>query len=582
MASKFQIPIAFKSDPRGIKEAEGALDGFGKRLGGIALAVGAAFSFRAIGNFAKESVLAAEAAETAQNRLEAVAKATGVFGAETQKVTDRLGEFAQANEMRLAVDDKVIKGVQAQLLSFKALGSSADEVGGAFDRATVAAFDMAAAGFGSAEGNATALGKALENPVKGVSALAKMGTTFTDQQKEQIRVLQESGDLLGAQEIILGEVESQYGGVAEATADASDKLGLAFDNIKETAGAALLPVFAELVEGLLPVTEMLGTTLADAFTELSPVLTDIVGMLPSLLSAFVPLIPILGELAGIFLEMVVQFLPIFVELFEQLLPVIAELAPIIADVFLMALQELMPVFLLLIDALMPIVEALLPVLLDLIITLAPVFVTLIEKMMPLIEKVLPMFIGFIEFLTPIIVWLAELLGEILVVAVGILIGVFEGAEVFFDEFAKFFKNLWLGIQIVFATVINGLISGFENFINFFVEGFNTLLKGINMVRKELGQSELTLAARVQFGRLEVPKLTPLAVGGIVTRPTQALIGEAGPEAVIPLDKLGKMGGNTYNITVNAGMGTNGTQLGAEIVSLIKRYERSSGPVFASV
>jgi hypothetical protein len=42
-----------------------------------------------------------------------------------------------------------------------------------------------------------------------------------------------------------------------------------------------------------------------------------------------------------------------------------------------------------------------------------------------------------------------------------------------------------------------------------------------------------------------------------------------------------MGGNTYNITVNAGMGSNGAQLGEEIVRQIKRYERTSGPVFAS-
>jgi hypothetical protein len=59
----------------------------------------------------------------------------------------------------------------------------------------------------------------------------------------------------------------------------------------------------------------------------------------------------------------------------------------------------------------------------------------------------------------------------------------------------------------------------------------------------------------------------------------ALIGEAGPEAVIPLDKLPM--GNTYNITVNAGMGSgNGAQLGEAVVNAIRSYERSSGPVFA--
>jgi hypothetical protein len=73
----------------------------------------------------------------------------------------------------------------------------------------------------------------------------------------------------------------------------------------------------------------------------------------------------------------------------------------------------------------------------------------------------------------------------------------------------------------------------------------------------------------------------LAKGGIVMGPTNALIGEAGPEAVVPLSKAGNFGGGTYNITVNAGIGTSGAQVGKEIVDAIKKYERSSGPVFAS-
>jgi hypothetical protein len=59
-----------------------------------------------------------------------------------------------------------------------------------------------------------------------------------------------------------------------------------------------------------------------------------------------------------------------------------------------------------------------------------------------------------------------------------------------------------------------------------------------------------------------------------------MIGEAGPEAVVPLSKMGG-GSKTYNITVNAGAGANGALLGKEIVDAIKRYERTSGPVFMS-
>jgi hypothetical protein len=72
----------------------------------------------------------------------------------------------------------------------------------------------------------------------------------------------------------------------------------------------------------------------------------------------------------------------------------------------------------------------------------------------------------------------------------------------------------------------------------------------------------------------------LAQGGIVTGPMNALIGEAGPEAVIPLDKMGRMG-NTYNITVQAGIGTSGVEVGRKVVEMIKAYERTSGKVFAS-
>jgi hypothetical protein len=76
----------------------------------------------------------------------------------------------------------------------------------------------------------------------------------------------------------------------------------------------------------------------------------------------------------------------------------------------------------------------------------------------------------------------------------------------------------------------------------------------------------------------------LAKGGIVMGPTNALIGEAGPEAVIPLSGAnsarGAMG-TTINITVNAGIGTSGSQVGQQIIDAIKKYERTSGAVFAS-
>ena len=103
--------------------------------------------------------------------------------------------------------------------------------------------------------------------------------------------------------------------------------------------------------------------------------------------------------------------------------------------------------------------------------------------------------------------------------------------------------------------------------------------------KSTGGSKITDAERKVITDLanslgvEVPKM---AAGGIVTKPTLALIGEAGPEAVVPLRGRHAQGmGNTINLTVNAGMGADGQVIGREIVDAIKRYERVSGPVFAS-
>ena len=98
--------------------------------------------------------------------------------------------------------------------------------------------------------------------------------------------------------------------------------------------------------------------------------------------------------------------------------------------------------------------------------------------------------------------------------------------------------------------------------------------GGKLTKKEKGK--ITDLA-TQLG-VDIPAM---AAGGIVTKPTLALIGEAGPEAVVPLNGRNTPTGNTINLTVNAGMGADGNQIGREIVDIIKRYERVSGPVFAS-
>jgi hypothetical protein len=87
-------------------------------------------------------------------------------------------------------------------------------------------------------------------------------------------------------------------------------------------------------------------------------------------------------------------------------------------------------------------------------------------------------------------------------------------------------------------------------------------------------SRFTGAARDLM--LERGGFTAFAEGGVVTSPIIGMVGEAGSEAIIPLDRLGEFGGQTINIVINAGIGTDASAVGDEIVNVLQRYNRRNG------
>jgi hypothetical protein len=222
------------------------------------LAPAAIIGLTALSGMAVGAVRAAEEAEVADNRLRNIVDSMGLFGKQTDTVVQRLFDFADATELATAVDGDLIRSTQAKLLTFANLAKTADQVGGAMDRATLAAIDLAAAGFGEAEQNAVQLGKALQDPVKGITALARSGVTFTEQEKEKIATLVESGEVLEAQNLILAAIETQVGGTAAATATGSAKMTVAFGMMSEAIGKALLPLFEALVPILVGFFDLVG------------------------------------------------------------------------------------------------------------------------------------------------------------------------------------------------------------------------------------------------------------------------------------------------------------------------------------
>jgi len=582
--SAINIPVVSKFDPTGLKQAQGALGGFKKSLGGVAAALGAAFSVRAIGNFTKAAVASASTLEESLN-------AVSVSYGDASDAIISLGEDAAT---RLGVTQSAFNESAVRFSAFadRVVGDGGN-VAGFVDDVTTRASDFASV-FNIEVSEAL---QVFQSGLAGeAEPLKRFGINLL-QSEVQAYALREGIISVGEQMTEEQKVQARYGLLMESTAktagdfaNTSDGLansqrilGASFEDMKATVGNALLPAFASLSAGLLPVVERLGPVLTGVMENLAPVIEDIAGQIPSLLESFLPLIPVVGELAVIFFDLVEKILPIFVQLVDMLLPVIEELAPIIADALLVALDALLPIFMSLIDALMPIVEALLPVLTTLITALAPILLTVIEAFMPLIELILPLLIQFIEFLAPILETVAQIMAVVLVEAIGLLIGAIEWVTGSIETFSTFFEDTWNGIKDFFGDIINGLIGGFEGFVNGAIKGVNSVIGAINRISftipdwvPEVGGKSFGFNIP-KIGEISLPRVA-LADGGIVTGPMNALIGEAGPEAVIPLDKMPK--GATYNITVNAGIGTNGAQVGEQIVSAIRKYERTSGPVFA--
>ena len=217
-------------------------------------------------------------------------------------------------------------------------------------------------------------------------------------------------------------------------------------------------------------------------------------------------------------------------------------------------------------------------------------------LLPVLEKALPVLQKFA-------VWAQE--NPTLITAVAVAFGVLAASIVLVN--AAMALNpvvlitagiIALGIAIVGAykkfdtfrsvvrSVVNGVATYFEFMVNAYIKMINLVIKGINLIKpgKDIG----TLG-EVSFGRMGGDggdgganpaglDYKAMATGGIVTSPTMALIGEAGPEAVIPLNKANGLG---MNITVNAGLVSTPDQVGQDIIAAIQKAQRRSGTVFAS-
>ena len=454
---------------------------FGGIIGGIGIAVSGTL------------IKAAQESQKVNKQTEAIIKATG--GA-ANLTTKQISDLANSMALKTGIDDEAIQSSMNLLLTFKQVRNETGKGNDIFNRASMAALDLGNV-FGSTDAAAKQLGKALSNPIKGVSALTKSGINFTDAQKAQIKTLVESGNVLGAQKIILAEVEAQVGGTAIATATDFDRMKVAVGNVAEDLGTLLLPAFESL-------SRFVTETIVPLFEEF----TEIVGK---------------EGLGGGLKYLGSQGLTAI----ENLSGWGAVIYGIVAAVTALKVA------------------------------------TLAYTIAQTLANIAVLAFG--------VTWNATGIG-LIVAGIALLITGIVFAMIKF----KAFRN------VVFA-VVNGVIGYFEFMANMWRKVINIVIKGYNLIPFHDDIAEL---GEFKFGRLgggggeetsaaDKRKLDvmPMAKGGIVNKPTIAMIGEAGSEAVIPLDRL-ETGGNTY-ITIQAGIG-DPVAIGREVQKVMNAYNRRKG------
>jgi phage-related protein len=322
------------------KLAAGAFGG--ALLGGVA-----AFTAGLVGGF-KEAVSYQKITDQLAQTIKATGGAAGVS-------VDGLKKYAGQLESMSGVDEELILSSQNVLATFTEIQNKAGVGNDVFNQASLAALNLSTTLGTDVAGAAVQVGKALNDPTKGITALSKAGVSFTQQQKDQIKTLQKSGNTLGAQKIILKELNKEFGGAAAA---AGKGFGGTIARLKDTVSDAFRDIATRALPTVSKIAEGLAVVLPKAIAVVSAVLGGLItvgkqvfttlsnaGIFTALQSAFAAVAAQSGNFRNI-LSQVSAFvtgtlIPAFQQVATNVFPVVSAAVSTIARVFK---QDIIPAF----------------------------------------------------------------------------------------------------------------------------------------------------------------------------------------------------------------------------------------------
>ena len=253
-----KIPILTSFDPKGLKQANSAFAGLQSSVGslgrnfaglGVALAGAGALIAKNVQSLARIETINAQTAQT----IKTMGNAANISAGDVENLAGKL-------EALTATEAESIQEGANLLLTFRNISNQAGAGNDIFNQTTAIMVDMGRALGEDAASSAIRLGKALNDPITGLTALRKVGVGFTADQEAQIKTLQNSGDMMGAQKVILAELQAQFGGSGAAFAQTFSGqlalLGHELGTVGEEATMAVMPALQGMVaelRNLLPV-----------------------------------------------------------------------------------------------------------------------------------------------------------------------------------------------------------------------------------------------------------------------------------------------------------------------------------------
>ena len=359
--------------------------------------------------------------------------------------------------------------------------------------------------------------------------------------------------------------------------NAFDQIQPTLQRVGEIASEVFATVVAAIQAAIPPVTEFITNvieTLVNVWGDVSQAVQDF----------YARFIEIFGPIAGWFndnvVSTIVSAVEYLIEVFKLMYRLVKPGIDLLMELFQFLAYTIANVVIFIVGRISDFVGMLTRIFIGFFDYLKPVFSLFWDGLVVIVKTVFEIFENTIEIGLAVIRGLFEIgtallkgdFGAVWDAMKQIVIDAFDAIKdlvvTSFDNIVGFLKTVPGKIASATVGMFDGIKNAFKEAINFVIRGWNRLefrVPGFSI--GPIGYDGFTLG---------VPDIPLLADGGIVNRATLAVIGEAGPEAVVPLDQMrGGLGGSTYNITVQAGVGDPG-QIGQSVVDAITAYERWNG------